>query len=116
MPWANLDDNFAEHGKNVTLSDAAWRLHVSGILYCARLCTDGVIAAEKVPGLAPRYRQRTLEELLSRGHWVAHGDVYEIRDYLQWNRSKATIEAARERKSAGGRRGAQRRWDPDDVA
>ena len=31
MPWANFDDQFPKHPKVLPLSDAAFRLHVSGV-------------------------------------------------------------------------------------
>ena len=110
MPWANFDDQFASHPKIVPLSDAAFRLHVSGICYCAKHLTDGLIGAEAVPTLRPRFRPTMLAELVDRGLWLQHGDVYEIRDYLDWNRSKEQVESERNRKRQGGRKGAEARW------
>jgi len=110
MPWANLDDQFPKHPKVVRLSDAAFRLHVSGICYCAQFATNGVIDGEVVSLLVPRFRKATLDELLTKGQWLTHPDGYEIHDYLQWNRSREQIEAERERKSKAGRKGAEKRW------
>ena len=111
MPWANMDDEFAEHPKNWELSDAAFRLHVSAILYANRHLTDGDIPASKVRTLCPRYRAAALAELLTNDHWVDKGEFYTIRDFLDWNRSRAQVEAERERKSKAGKKGAQKRWE-----
>lgn len=110
MPWANFDDQFPTHPKIVPLSDGAFRLHVSGICYCAQHLTDGLIGAEAVPTLRPKYRPQMLAELLDKNIWIQHGDAYEVRDYLQWNRSKEQVENERERKRKGGRKGAESRW------
>lgn len=110
MPWANLDDQFPKHPKVLPLTDAAFRLHVSGICYAAQYLTDGLVEAAVVPLLVPRYRPRTLEELLARGLWLQHDAIYEIHDYLEWNRSREQVEAERERKRKAGRMGAQSRW------
>lgn len=110
MPWANLDDQFPKHPKVLPLSDAAFRLHVAGICYCAQYETNGRIAAEMVPLLVPRFRTRSLDELSRRGLWMPHSDGWEIHDYLEWNRSKEQIEAERERKRKAGRKGAEKRW------
>jgi hypothetical protein len=110
MPWANFDDGFPTHPKITPLSDAAFRLHVSGICYCAKHLTDGLVGAETVPTLRPKFRPTMLAELVDKGLWLAHGDVYEIRDYLDWNRSREQVESERERKRKGGRRGAEKRW------
>lgn len=110
MTFALFDDNFAEHPKVVALSDGAFRLFASGILYCSRLRTDGRIPKAKVPGLVPEYRRAYLNELVRAGLWLPVGDVYDVHDYLAWNRSRAEIESERARKSKGGKLGAEKRW------
>lgn len=112
MSWARFDDNFPDHPKVEGLSDAAFRLHVSGICYSARYLTDGYIPAGKVSRLVPAFSDAALDELLDRKLWVYRGreQIYSIHDYLQWNRSRDKITAERERKRAGGRRGAKSRW------
>ena len=110
MPWANLDDQFPKHPKVLPLSDAAFRLHVAGICYCAQYETNGVVSAEMVPLLVPRFKARTLEELVSRRLWMPHAEGHEIHDYLEWNRSKQQIEDERERKRKAGKKGAEKRW------
>ena len=110
MPWANLDDRFHTHPKVIRLTDGAFRLHVSGICYCSLHLTDGVVEEDVVPVLIPRYRKTVLDELLAKGQWLKHPKGYEIHDYLQWNRSRAQVEAERERKSRAGKKGADLRW------
>ena len=114
MPWVNLDDQFPEHPTNDALSDAAFRLQVAGICYCNRHLTDGHVPAAKVPRLIPRFRRQVLDELLVK-HWHMNGnDEYVIRDYLQWNKSRAEITEERERlhkmRSEAGKKGAASRW------
>lgn len=112
MPWVNLDDAFPDHPKNDALTDAAFRLHVAGICYANRHLTDGLIPADKVTRLVPRFRTSTLKELLARGHWrhIESIDTYEIHDFLQWNRPREKVIAERERKSKAGKKGAEKRW------
>jgi hypothetical protein len=116
MTWANFDDQFPKHPKVIGLSDAAFRLHTSGICYCNQFLTDGLIAAEMVPLLVPRYRRKSLEELLVQ-LWVPRGADYEIHDYLQWNRSRSQVISDRERlhkkRSEAGKKGAAARWHPE---
>lgn len=113
MAFANLDDLYAEHPKNWDLSDAAFRLHTAAICYANKHLTDGMIPATKVRTLVPRFRAAALAELLV-DHWADHGDRYEIRDFLDWNRSKAEVEEHRTHitsvRSAAGKKGARARW------
>jgi hypothetical protein len=106
MPYATLDDNFPDHPKVAGLTDAAFRLHVAGILYCSRHLTDGLIAADEVPRLVRRYRKTALDELVERGMWIdIIGGAYSVHDYLEWNDSRETVE---KRRAAVAER--KRRW------
>lgn len=89
MPYLNLDDGFAEHEKVDALSDGAFRLHVSGMNYCARKLTDGIVPKHRVHRLVPTYRPGYLAELMRgpKPMWLPHLDGYEIHDYLEWNKS-----------------------------
>ena len=89
MTWVVLDDKMPEHPKNVGLSDGAFRLHVSAICYCNRHLTDGIISADMVAQLMPRYRKGFLDELLRRAVWVelVPDECYEIHDY--WTGTRA---------------------------
>lgn len=113
MPWVNLDDDYAENPDNWVLSDAAFRLHTAGICYGNKHLTDGEIPKTKVHALVPRFRASALAELLVK-HWVEKDDVYIIRNFLKWNRSKVQVESERERlhqvRSEAGKKGAQARW------
>lgn len=97
MAHAQLDDLYGDHPKIAGLSDAAFRLHTLGILYCARHTTDGVIAAEEVPRLVRKFRKAALVELMDRGLWVNVLDgAFSIHDYLDWNPSREEVERRRE--------------------
>jgi len=115
MPFLNIDDNFADHPKVDSLSDGAFRLHVSGLLYCSRNKTNGFVPLDRVPRLMPRYRKPYLTELLEGRLWYTRpGDQIEAHDYLDWNKSRDQIEADRERirkaRSDAGKKGANARW------
>lgn len=104
MPHAKFDDRFPDHPKIAGLSDAAYRLHSAGIIYCARHLTDGLINADELPRLVRRFRKAALTELVDRCLWVPvfDGAAYTIHDYLQWNDSREVVEGrlkkAKERK------------------
>lgn len=105
MAHAQLDDHFGDHMKIAGLSDAAFRLHVCGILYCSRGLTDGLIPADDVPRLVRRFRRPALAELLERNIWTSVMDgAYVIHDYLDWNPSRAEVER---RRAAAAKRKAE---------
>lgn len=112
MPYLNVDDGFPDHPKVDALSDAAFRLHVSGKCYAARVLSDGIIPAARVPRLRPRYQAQQLNELLKADVWHKGGEgcdtetcllgapgQYVIHDYLEWNKSREWWEAERARKA-----------------
>lgn len=96
MAHAQLDDNYGDHPKVARLSDAAYRLHTNGIIFCGRQLTDGRIDADMVPLLVRRFRKAALLELVIAGLWIEAPDVYLIHDYLDWNPSKAEVMRRRE--------------------
>jgi len=101
MPYLNMDDNYPEHPKVEQLSDGAFRLHTSGLAYCAKHTTDGFIYATKAPRLIPRFRPSYIRELLDshpeRPLWAEVPGGYLIHDYLQWNKSRAWWNEKREK-------------------
>jgi hypothetical protein len=108
VPWVNLDDQFPSHPKVAGLSDAAFRLHVSGICYSNRYLTDGLLDATVVPQLVPNYRRKTLAELVDRAMWLPllDGAAYTIHDFLQWNRSRQQVQQYSQQQSDR----AKKRW------
>lgn len=109
MTWARLDDMFPWSRKVRRLTDAAFRLHVTGIVSCARDLTDGHITPDDLGEFPPmRGTDKRLDELIDRGVWHARGHdcpkcpqppvaCWYIHDYLDHNPSKADVEAAREK-------------------
>jgi hypothetical protein len=101
MPYLNVDDNFPEHPKVDALSDAAFRLHVAGMCYCAKQKTDGRLTPDRPARLVARFRTAALRELIGAGLWHDQGQgcgtdhcptgdpgEYVIHDYLQWNKPR----------------------------
>lgn len=112
MPYLNLDDDFTEHPKVDALSDSAFRLHVSGMRYCAKNLTDGRIPRNRVGRLKPGYRPAQLEELLDGCLWHLGGQgcgtedcpkgavgEYVVHDYLQWNKPASWWDERRRRET-----------------
>ena len=107
MAWARFDDMFPWSRKVRRLSDAAFRLHVTGIVACARDLTDGVITPDDLSEFPPmRGLDKRLAELVGSGQWHERGhrcagcaqpptSAWIIHDYLDYNPSKADVEAER---------------------
>jgi hypothetical protein len=108
-PFLRLMAAFADHPKVVGLSDAAFRLHVCGMLHCARYRTNGQISPDARLKFG-RNRCR-VNELIDAGLWMTLGDDgYVIHDYLQWNYSKEELKSRSQAKAKAGRKGADARW------
>lgn len=102
MPYAQLDDRFHTHPKIRPLSLAARGLFATGISYAACFLTDGYLPAEfgteHGRGKAGR---RAVQELIRAGLWEPDDrGGYWIHDYLDHNRSRAEVQAIRERARA----------------
>jgi hypothetical protein len=108
MPWVRFDDQFPIHRKVEGLSDAAFRLHISAIFWCARNLTDGLVPVEDIDSATPRKMRRPgkfIAELVGRGLWIEVDDGWQIHDYLDFQPSREKVE--RERKAKAER---QQRW------
>lgn len=132
MPYLNVDDGMDEHPRIDALSDAAFRLLMSSMLYSARKYTDGFVPLARARRLTTSGTDATAAELVRAGAWHdlgegcpvgdsvdartchAHGRPghYMVHDYLQWNHSKAwwakrrRDEAERKRKWRARKNGA----------
>lgn len=116
MSWVRLDDQFPIHRKVDSLSDPAFRLHVSAICWCARNTTDGYVSEADLAAAAPRTMKRPdrfVPELVRRGVWSSAADGWTIHDYLDYQPSKARIEEDRKKNAQRQRKFAARRKDRD---
>lgn len=106
MPYASIDDNMTEHPKVERLGDAAFRVYVTSICFCARNLTDGLILrnqAAKV-GASPRI----IRELVAAACWDEDALGWRVHDYLEWNKSREQVLAYRGTQKAK----ADARWNP----
>ena len=100
MAYAQFDDGFHMHPAIRGLSDAAFRLHVAGIIHCSRFLTDGVILTADVPDLVRRYKPTALAELVDKGRWAPVGTAgYEVLGYLDHNDSREVVLERRRKKA-----------------
>jgi hypothetical protein len=114
MAWGRLHDRANGDAKLLALSDAAWRMWGSGLIYCQAALTDGFIPEHAIHtfGVRARNKEVVAEELCrclvpGKGPlWQRVNGGYQIHDYLDWNDSRADILAGRAR---GRRRVANHR-------
>lgn len=110
MPWGRIDDGFYDHPKLDGLGRdrlPAVGLHWLAVSWCNRWLTDGLLTRERVAKLGGTPRLADL--LVASGLWEQEGDDFRIHDFLDFNESKADVEAVREaerekkrRQRAGG--------------
>jgi hypothetical protein len=89
--WVKLDDSFPDHPKIARLSDAAFRLHIRALCYCARFLTDG-----DLPSSFCRV-SKAVKEVVQAGLWEPLLDGWRVHDWLAYNRTKAQVLAEREK-------------------
>jgi hypothetical protein len=104
MAYARLDDVFPEHPKIAALSDRAFRIHVQGICYSAKVLSDGFVPDRVAAGWSGA---ATRHLLVQSGLWDEVEGGYLIHDYLDYNPSKVSVAetraAWRDQKVAAGK-------------
>lgn len=109
MTWVKLDDALPQNMKVGRVTDLAFRVYVLSICYCGANLTDGVVERSLLAHI-PLATPKVAKELEAAGLWEPHPDGWYVHDYLEWNRSKALIEADREKNRANGLRGLAKRY------
>lgn len=105
MPWGRLHDQANRNEKLLALSDPAWRLWGSGLIYCQDKLTDGFIPEAVVStfGVKARPLKKFVVELCQslvpgkESCWHQAEGGYRVHDYLDWNESREVILAKRAR-------------------
>lgn len=90
MTWLKVDDRIAEHRKIRRLSDAAFRLHITALAYCAKDETDGLVTEADFDEMEHGRRLRKhVPSLIDMGLWEPVPGGWVIHDYLHYNPSHA---------------------------
>lgn len=111
MAWAKFDDRYDDNRK----IKKAWKshpravgLHAMAITYCARHETDGLVDVEWLVEKLPQARERNaaIAALVDAGLFApVDGEMFQVKDYLEFNPSSAKLAEKRrkdsERKRAG---------------
>src|SRR5215217_2603099 len=107
MPWLKIDDNFCDHDKIEPLSDGAFRLHVCGMNFCARLLTEGFLKVAQVQRLPCNVTEERIQELVEAGLWHPAPGGYQIHDFLDYNPTKEEAISKHEKRAEAGRKGGK---------
>ena len=120
MTWARFDDQFPDHPKIDRVGGLGLALQAAAVCYCARYLTDGFVSAERAgllvasvmngPGTAKGARSIDWPKLMvNAGLWDEIEGGFRVHDYLDFNPSKADVEADRQAKHRAQIAGGQAR-------
>src|SRR5690625_4604138 len=110
--FARFSLDYADHPKIAALSDAAFRAHVTFILYSRKYQTDGIIKNPVANRLALQWDTDVLSELQNNDDTapslqkLENGDYY-ITGYEEMQETRAEIEERRRRNAENGRKGGR---------
>ena len=104
MTWTKLSDDFADDCW--TLSDAAVRLHIDGLIWSNRKLLDCQIPKDDLPRLSRA--AAAAEELVACGWWTDAGEHYKIRHHAVYQRTREQVVRQQEANKANRRKGRER--------
>jgi hypothetical protein len=105
-----LDVDYFANPKTLAAGRDGRDLHLASITWCARYLTDGHIPADAVThiahdaGLAQRAVKRAVERAVEAGLWRVCEAGYELKDFVEMNGSRASVETQRDQWRARQRR------------
>lgn len=120
MSWANLDDGFADHPKVIDLPDAAFRLEVCAMCWCARRLTDGLVRSRELRILGAMLEgcpddeqlRELVKKLVKARLWIPCEEGWRLHNWLKHNQSASTVierrEAAKQRMAENRRKAAEK--------
>lgn len=103
--FAALRQSFWRHPRVTSVSKAARGVYASGLSYCADAESDGVIPERIALVMLAEGCKRDVAELVAAGLWAVADGGYQVTAYLEHNKSKADLQAAREKMGKGGAKG-----------
>ena len=120
--FIRLDLDYADHPKIIGLSDAAFRAHITMMLYSRKYETDGILKKPIANRLGSQWDTDVLAELQSNDEESpslilrADGD-YELHGFADMQETRAEIRARTERNRENGAKGGRprKRKETDSV-
>lgn len=112
MTWTKLSDDFGDDCYQ--LSDAAFRLHVEGLLWSNRKLLDLKLDKEVLRRWATQPEAAT--QLVDLGWWTDEGDHYFIRHHAIYQRTREQVLKQQTANQANGRRGGRPKGAPREQS
>jgi hypothetical protein len=103
MTWTKLSDDWSDDAW--TLSDAAHRLHVDGLVWSNRKLLDLRIPKEDLPRISKA--SDSVSELLDGSWWKDEGDHYLIQHHGMYQRTRAQVIKQQVANALNGRKGGR---------
>jgi len=121
MSWVRLDDGAPGHRKIVGLSDAAFRLWIVGLTHCNQQANDGRFSSHAARIMfgylaSPELGKGAAAELVAADLWAATAEGYEVRNYLEYQPSKAERDNANKAAAERMRNMRARRYQKPEPA
>jgi hypothetical protein len=117
LPWFRVDTNLPTHDKILALIEASPKgkaaafVYVCSLAYATGHTTDGFIRRAALPFI---HATPTEARLLAESRlWEVVEGGWQIRNFLERNRSAETDKVISSARAAAGAKGAQKRWQPD---
>lgn len=104
MTWTKLSDDFADDCWS--LSDAAFRTHVEGLLYSNRRLFDLRLPTDEVRRFAKN--PEAVAELVREGYWAEDGENFVIRHHGAYQRTREAVINQQIANSKNGKKGGRR--------
>ena len=95
MSWVRVDDRAWSHPKLTKVGGNSVKLWLFGLCWCNQHQTDGVIPKHALTLLGGT--KKSVTELVSAGLWETTGDGWNVRNYLEFQPSRAQLEEQKAR-------------------
>jgi hypothetical protein len=94
--WVKLDDGICENKKILAIGPNAFAVYVAGLVYCGKNLTDGFIPEIRLRSLLDQTKITVARRILvERRLWEEVPGGIQVHDYLDYNPSKAQVQARR---------------------
>lgn len=104
MDWVRLLTTFHDHPKTLSVGNAGAGLYARSLAYCGDHETDGAVPREWVEQAVAREGHHDLPaELVSAGLWAETDSGYDVRDFLEINKSAEEMADLRSKRAKAGR-------------